>query len=290
MATANTARIAAVNGKPTLLVNDQPMVPMFYALTDSPGGRWTWEELPQQNLRQFAAAGVRLFQVDLFYELIYTEDNTLKLDVVCRQLRGVLDACPDAGIVIRLHMNPLPSWIAAHPEEWTRYADTAVKAKTYPGLYRPLADDLEPVPRASLASVAWRDDATYKLREVLFVLKAGLTQVRMHVNKTGRYQESLCIDYKGAVSVCLFRLAGIRAHPYAGNPAVVDDDIPVAVVFTSRINDIPVFQDYFHIILFRYPNHLVTLLIPRLLCRLRLCGPLCSRAARSGCSFQHNRA
>ena len=36
-----TGKVAMHSGRATLFVNDKPVYPMIYSLTDTPGGRWT---------------------------------------------------------------------------------------------------------------------------------------------------------------------------------------------------------------------------------------------------------
>ncbi|GCE13680.1 hypothetical protein [Tengunoibacter tsumagoiensis] len=110
-------------GKPTLWINEQPFYPMLYSLTDCPGGRWSWEEIPQRNIQHFANQGVTLFQVDLWLEQLFAPDDTLDITLAQRQVRGILAACPTAGVFIRLHVNAAPWWNAEHPDECTEYAD-----------------------------------------------------------------------------------------------------------------------------------------------------------------------
>ena len=86
-----TAEVKLHLGKPILFVNNQPQLPLFYALTHAYGGRWSWEEVPARNLHNFAQAGVRLFQVDLYLEDIWQSGrDTLDMDKARRQVRGVL--------------------------------------------------------------------------------------------------------------------------------------------------------------------------------------------------------
>ena len=40
----SSGQVRLYQGKPTLFINDKPVYAMLYALTDVPGGRWTWEE------------------------------------------------------------------------------------------------------------------------------------------------------------------------------------------------------------------------------------------------------
>jgi hypothetical protein len=142
-------------GRPTIFINDQPEYPMIYALSDVPGGRWSWEELPQRNLQIFAKAGIRLFQVDLFLEHVWQEDGTFDLTMARKQLAGVLAVRPDAALFIRLHVNAPKWWMRLHPEENTLYADAHPKPDTEWGLLRIIEDDAATPTRTSLASKKW---------------------------------------------------------------------------------------------------------------------------------------
>ena len=168
---AVTAEIRGDKGKPTLFLNGRATYPGFFALADGLGGRWSWEELPTLAMEQFTQAGFRLFQVDLFLESVWPKPGPLQMDVARRQLRGVLDVCPNAAIVIRWHLNAPRWWTAQHEKEWTRYANGEMETigdRTQP--LRIIMDDLRRQPRASLASTAWRDMATAKTTEFLRAL------------------------------------------------------------------------------------------------------------------------
>lgn len=92
-----TAEVKPYLGKPTLFVNDKPQVPLFYALTHAYGGRWSWEGVASRNLNNFEKAGMRLFQVDLYLEDIWLKGrDSLDIAKVRRQVRGVLDQCPNS--------------------------------------------------------------------------------------------------------------------------------------------------------------------------------------------------
>ncbi|MGQ9852722.1 MAG: hypothetical protein ACUVTG_04900 [Candidatus Oleimicrobiaceae bacterium] len=150
-------------GKPVLFINGQPQAPLLYALTDVPGGRWSWEEVPQHNLRLFAELGFRLFQVDLFLEHLWFEDGRFDLGVARRQIGGVLAACPEAAVFVRLHVNAPRWWTKAHHEEWTRYVDVPVTVEDEVGLHRIIEYDNGPLNRVSLASERWRQEASDKV-------------------------------------------------------------------------------------------------------------------------------
>ncbi len=168
------AHVAMEKGRPTLFMDGRAMTPLFYSLTDTPGGRWSWDELPQYNLRRFCEAGVRLFQVDLFLEHVWMEDGSLDLTLARRQLEGVRRACPEGGVVIRFHVTAPRWWRDRHPEEWVRYADTGYyDEETYGSLTRIITFDIEAVRRVSLASVRYRDEAAPKVKAFLTELAAA---------------------------------------------------------------------------------------------------------------------
>ena len=156
VAAPSSAKVEVRNGRPTLLVDGVPEYPMFYALTDVPGGRFSWEDVPARNVREFArTAGVRLFQLDLAMEHVFLEDGTVDLTVARRQIQGVLAARADAGVVFRLHVRPPRWWLARHPEELTVFLDAATQPEHVAGHNRFIEDDLKAVPRVSLASERW---------------------------------------------------------------------------------------------------------------------------------------
>ena len=101
---------------------------------------------------RFAEAGFRLFQVDLFMAECWAKPGPLSLDLARRQIRGILDICPEAAVVLRWHLNVPEWWKQQYPEELTRYAngDFEKPDRTLP--VRIMQDDLRRTPRASMAS------------------------------------------------------------------------------------------------------------------------------------------
>jgi hypothetical protein len=136
-----------------------------------PGGRWSWEEVPRYNLKSFCELNIKLIQVDLFFDHVWKEDGSILLDTVQRQLRGVLNVCPEAAIFIRFHVNPPKWWQRKYPEENTVYADTEAKPDISWGIQRIIEDDEENPQRCSLASMKWKKEASQKLVEFLNELK-----------------------------------------------------------------------------------------------------------------------
>jgi hypothetical protein len=162
------------SGRPTLVLNGTPHTPLIYALSDCPGARWSWEEVPARNIGLFAAQGVRLFQLDLWFEqMIAQPDGPLDLALARRQIAGVTAQCPDAAVMLRLHVNAPRWWCDRHPDECVGYADTAVEEKEPWGLVRPLGEDGRRPLRASFASLRWREWAGAHLAD--FCTRLGAT-------------------------------------------------------------------------------------------------------------------
>ncbi len=150
------AKVADYQNRPTIFLNEQPVSPILYALTDVPGGRRSWDELPQHNIRQFCSDGIRLFQVDVFLEQLWAEDGTLSLDYARRQVAGIQAVCPEASVFFRLHVNAPRWWTARYPEENVRYDSAGYSPDIRDGLSRLVEADPRNPQRTSLASEKWR--------------------------------------------------------------------------------------------------------------------------------------
>lgn len=81
-----SGEIKPYRGRPTIHVNSTPMTPDIYALTHATGARWSWEEVPQHNVRNFYDIGFRLFQLDFWLSDIWPKDGS-PLDVSLAQNR-----------------------------------------------------------------------------------------------------------------------------------------------------------------------------------------------------------
>lgn len=173
MPTPFSSSVEMRSGRPTLVLNGVPHAPLIYALSDCPGGRWPWEEVPARNLRVFAEQGVRLFQLDLWLEQLLQPDGTVAPDLAQRMIRAVREQCADGAVMFRLHVNPPLAWCRAHPAECVGYADIEAREDEAWGLRRPIATDSGNPIRASFASLAWQEWANARLAE--FCQRLGAT-------------------------------------------------------------------------------------------------------------------
>ena len=89
------------------------------------------------------------------------------IELARKQIRGILDACPEAAVMLRLHVNSPPWWNQAHPEECVQWAGASLGKSPLWGLAKtvPMEEDLYRLPRHSLASQRWLDECGAKTRE-----------------------------------------------------------------------------------------------------------------------------
>jgi len=160
-------KVTMYKGRPTIFVNDKLMSPIIYSLTDEPQGCWTWQEVPRKNIQEFADRGVKLFQVDIFLQHIWQSPDKFNIEPARKQIRGILEICPDAAVFFRFHINTPLWWNEVNPDECVAFADGPADYKDKPGVHRILDGDIERCVRPNLASEKWRDEVTEKLREFL---------------------------------------------------------------------------------------------------------------------------
>jgi hypothetical protein len=169
-----SARIAVELGRPTLMLDGQPTAPVIYSLGHCPGFRFSWEERAQYSIAEFAKAGVRLFQAEVWMEQLWSAEGQFSIEPARKQIRGILDACPEAAVMLRLQVDAPPWWRQAHPEECVAWANGSLEQRQGWGIPTrvPMQFDLNRVPRASLASRRWLDETGSRTREFCRALAA----------------------------------------------------------------------------------------------------------------------
>ncbi len=150
------------NGRPTIFVNGEPIPPMMATVrtVERENREIIFHKDYFENLGK---SGVRVF---------FLICNTLWLDpgaveLFDKEARLLLEAIPDAYIMVRLALHPTNEWIEAHPEECLTYSDGSsppidLKTESYsvilPHHY-------------SLCSQKWREDSGKALEETWLALK-----------------------------------------------------------------------------------------------------------------------
>lgn len=159
-------------GKPAIFINGTAVPPQYYALTDCPGGNKSYETIPAKCIRQFSDMGFRLFQADVWLEDMLTPDGGFDIDFARRQIAGFSSICPDAAVMLRLHLNPPSWWLNSNPDECTRFLDCDIlPIPRKPAHERYLEFDTQNYYRVSYASEKWLEYSSELLSRFLTLIK-----------------------------------------------------------------------------------------------------------------------
>jgi hypothetical protein len=168
------AQVVLMGGRASLLLDREPVPPVIYALTHCPGYRFAWEERPLYSISEFARLGVPLVQVEVYLEQMWPAPEHFDISIAQKQIRGILDASPDAAIMLRLHVMPPQWWTQAHPQECVGWAGRSIEPPRPSWASRwPHDTDLQPVVRHSMASRRWLKDCGEKTGEFCRLLAAS---------------------------------------------------------------------------------------------------------------------
>lgn len=153
------AEIKTADGSVGLYINGEKTAPVLYALSDIPASRSNTAQA-QRNIANFARAGINLVSVDTAICIGWHKSSPIEFDAVQAEIAGALDANPDAGIMIRLHMNPPYWWIRDNPDECVLVngelgVDDGEQARLIRG-----DDAADNHLRASIASEKWLDEVS----------------------------------------------------------------------------------------------------------------------------------
>ena len=166
------AEIRQEGGMPALYIDGQRTAPVLYALSDFPGAAAN-TAYAQKNIAAFAKAGVKLVAADMGLHTGWRKTTGFDPDALICELSSVLDANPDAKILLRLHMNPPYWWMRDNPEECIIYrTEEGDKEGIDNGESdRLIRDDHNHHLRVSLASEKWLKEASEKMAEFLRALE-----------------------------------------------------------------------------------------------------------------------
>ena len=154
--------VCSTDGSPGLYLDGKKTVPILYGLSDIPASNSNTAQA-QRNIKLFAEQGINLVTADTGLYLGWHKRSAFEIEPLREEIAGVLDANPDAGVLLRLHMNPPYWWLRDNPEETVLY-------ETTPGVddgenVRLIRGDGDKQLRVSLASQKWREEAGTLLAE-----------------------------------------------------------------------------------------------------------------------------
>lgn len=157
-------RIDTTPNCPSLVIDGRRVLPILYGLSDFPAARSNTAQA-KRNIVHFNKAGIGLVSADTCLHLGWHKVSPFETEAMREEIAGVLDANPNARVLLRLHVNPPYWWLRDHPEECVIYRT--------PDGDRPGIDDGESDRlirndslhhlRVSLASPKWLAEAGEKL-------------------------------------------------------------------------------------------------------------------------------
>ena len=161
---APNARVARHNGEPAVFINGKPYAPMSMLVMDD----WNTKNDAEQKgyWRLLADAGTRVFYVTCttaWHKPANKEKGWLDgSDDAIVKIRRLLDAVPDAWIMLRLNVSPSAEWVEAHPEEMVTYDDgshrkticSSISGKAISGML-------------SLCSGKWREEGSRAIADFI---------------------------------------------------------------------------------------------------------------------------
>ena len=161
------ARIEKHNGEPTIMVDGVPYPPMSITVIR----RDKFNDADKKEyFRKLGASGIKIFYVGAATRWLEPGNGNAPdgVESTLERIRFILDAVPDAYIMLRLNVSPPREWVNEHPEEQLTYSD---------GSRRPVictSVSMQPVDGMhSLCSEAWRVEGDKAIADYFRALSAA---------------------------------------------------------------------------------------------------------------------
>lgn len=149
---------------PRFEIDGRIIPPMLFGLSDFPAAASN-TAYAQKNIKLFADAGINLVCIDTGLHLGWHKAEPFEPEAMIAEISSVLDANPDAKVLMRLHMNPPYWWMRDNPDECVIYR---TPEGDLPGVDngeqdRLIRNDSSHHMRVSLASEKWLSEVSEKL-------------------------------------------------------------------------------------------------------------------------------
>lgn len=191
------AKIENYHGEPAVIIDGMAYPPMTVTLNLR----------DPEYLKRLRESGIRVFYLETTTRWNNPGDEKTPdgITKTLRDMKLLLDAVPDAYIMLRLNVSPNVKWINEHPEEQVQFNDGKRKPVICTSAGREPVDGM-----VSFASEKWKEDGAKALEEYFdeidgnpmfervigYFLCAGGTgewyypgETRMHDDKTGDYAD-----------------------------------------------------------------------------------------------------
>lgn len=151
MMSAVDAKVELYHGEPAIMVNGKPVPPMTITVS-----RWNSDvQWRKAYYRKLGKAGLKVFYIGVETDWLRPGGNGEKsgTEKALEDIRMLLDAVPDAYVMLRLNVSPPRDWVNAHPEEQVVFND---------GSHQPVictSVSMQPIDGMhSMCSELWRRD------------------------------------------------------------------------------------------------------------------------------------
>ena len=155
------AKVENYNGYPAIMVDGKPYPPMMATIRTNNRDHMIIDEEYYKNLGK---SGIKIYFLICDTEWLKPQG----FNMFCEEAEKLLNAVPDAYIMVRIGMHPTPKWCEENPDETLTYSDGIKKPMhlytesyeaEYPAMY-------------SLCSEKWRHDAGHALLDMVKKIKA----------------------------------------------------------------------------------------------------------------------
>ena len=150
--------------KPTLFIDGKIVSPVIYACSSHITPMRAATNLTQRNIKYFAEQGVDLIEVESTLSPHWRKSGEISDMPIRAEVTNVLEANPNAKVILRLHLQPPYWWLRDNPDELCSWAEHKPIDNGEPPLLIPETAEL--TLHESLASEKWIKDTS----EILAVL------------------------------------------------------------------------------------------------------------------------
>ena len=114
------ARLKNEDGKVNIYINDKRTPPIIFALSDFPAANSN-THYAFKNIQNFKNQGINIVSADANLNIGWKKVTPFDCEAISAEIESVLDANPDAKVLLRLHLNPPYWWLRDNPEECIVY-------------------------------------------------------------------------------------------------------------------------------------------------------------------------
>ena len=187
------ARLKNEDGKMNIYIDNMRTPPIMFALSDFPAAASN-THYAFKNIQNFKHQGINIVSADAELHIGWHKVSPFDCEAIRAEIESVLDANPDASVLLRLHLNPPYWWLRDNPDECIVYR---TEDGDFPGIDdgeqdRLIRNDDKMHLRASVASEKWICDVAENLTALLEQLKGtrardGLIAIQLAYGMFGEW-------------------------------------------------------------------------------------------------------